>query len=79
MEYLTQFSTADRSTINHLLESKLSNELDILQKDKKIAILLTKLRRNNIIKNIGTTKKLFGFLLNKEFAEILQRILMVLI
>ncbi|WHP47497.1 putative DNA binding domain-containing protein [Mannheimia bovis] len=57
VEYLTQFSTADRSTINHLLESKLSNELDILQKDKKIANLLTKLRRNNIIKNIGTTKK----------------------
>lgn len=57
MEYLTQFGTVDRTTINYLLESKLRNELEFLQKDKKIANLLTKLRRNNIIKNIGTTKK----------------------
>lgn len=57
VEYLTQFGTADRATVNQLLESKLSNDLDIMQKDRKIANLLTKLRRNNLIKNIGTTRK----------------------
>ncbi|OOF42694.1 transcriptional regulator [Rodentibacter rarus] len=57
VDYLTQFEQADRTTINELLSSKLSDDLDVIQKDKKIANLLTKLRREKVIENVGTRTK----------------------
>ncbi|OOF51655.1 RNA-binding domain-containing protein [Rodentibacter trehalosifermentans] len=57
IDYLTQFEEADRSTINELLLSKLSDDLSAVQKDKKIANLLTQLRRKELIQNVGTKTK----------------------
>ncbi len=54
MDYLGKFGQADRSEINKLLLGKLSEALDAGQKDKKIANLLTKLRRSGRICNAGT-------------------------
>ncbi len=54
MDYLGKFGQADRSEINKLLLDKLSEALDAGQKDKKIANLLTKLRRSGRICNAGT-------------------------
>ena len=53
-DYLTNFKSASREDINNLLWNKLSDLLDDNQKDSKIANLLTKLRRNDKIKNDGS-------------------------
>jgi len=53
-DYLEKFGQADRAEINKLLLGKLSDALDAEQKEKKIANLLTKLRRAGRIKNAGS-------------------------
>ena len=52
--YLKEFYSATREDIDRLLFDKLSDNLDVDQKKKKIANLLTKLRRNGKIENIGS-------------------------
>lgn len=54
MDYLEQFGQASRAEINTLLLDKLSEALDAGQKEKKIANLLTKLRRAGQITNTGS-------------------------
>lgn len=54
MDYLKQFGQASRAEINTLLLDKLSEALDAEQKEKKIANLLTKLRRAGRITNTGS-------------------------
>lgn len=54
MDYLKQFGQASRAEINTLLLDKLSEALDAGQKEKKIANLLTKLRRAGRITNTGS-------------------------
>ncbi|SDK72851.1 ATP-dependent DNA helicase RecG [Methylophilus rhizosphaerae] len=53
-DYLAKFGRADRTEINKLLIAKLSEALSDQQKQDKIGNLLTKLRRNKRIVNIGT-------------------------
>jgi len=53
-DYLEKFGQADRAEINKLLLDKLSDALDAGQKEKKIANLLTKLRRAERITNAGS-------------------------
>lgn len=53
-DYLKQFGQADRTEINKLLIDKLSDALSQEQKEVKIGNLLTKLRRNKRILNMGT-------------------------
>jgi len=53
-DYLKKFGQADRAEINKLLLDKLSDALDAGQKDKKVANLLTKLRRAGRINNTGS-------------------------
>lgn len=53
-DYLKQFGQASRAEINTLLLDKLSEALDAGQKEKKIANLLTKLRRAGRITNTGS-------------------------
>lgn len=53
-DYLDKFGQATRSEINKLLLDKLSDALSVEQKDKKIANLLTNLRRKGRICNVGT-------------------------
>lgn len=53
-DYLEKFGQADRAEINKLLLDKLSDALDAGQKDKKVANLLTKLRRAGRINNDGS-------------------------
>lgn len=53
-DYLKQFGQASRAEINSLLLGKLSEVLDTGQKEKKIANLLTKLRRSGRITNAGS-------------------------
>lgn len=53
-DYLRQFGHADRAEINKLLMDKLSDALSEEQKEGKIGNLLTKLRRNKRIINMGT-------------------------
>lgn len=54
MDYLKQFGQASRAEINTLLLDKLSEALEAGQKEKKIANLLTKLRRAGRITNTGS-------------------------
>ncbi len=56
-DYLVKFKTASREDIDKLLMDKISDVLDIDQKNHKIANLLTKLRRNGKIVNTGSKKK----------------------
>jgi ATP-dependent DNA helicase RecG len=53
-DYLAKFGQANRSEINRLLLDKLSDVLDQEQKEKKVANLLTKLRRAGRIMNTGS-------------------------
>lgn len=53
-DYLAKFGQADRAEINKLLTDKLSDALSDEQKEDKIGNLLTKLRRNKLILNMGT-------------------------
>ena len=55
-DYLKRFNRANRTEINKLLDGKLSDALNDEQKERKIANLLTKLRRSGIIINTGTRK-----------------------
>lgn len=55
-DYLKKFNKASRGEIDKLLLDKLSNVLDNEQKKKKIANLLTKLRRSGKIQNEGSKK-----------------------
>ena len=59
-DYLKRFNRANRTEINKLLDGKLSDALNDEQKERKIANLLTKLRRSGIIINTGTRKDLHG-------------------
>lgn len=52
-DYLSKFKQASRQEIDKLLWNKLSDALDEKQKDRKIANLLTKLRRSGLIRNTG--------------------------
>jgi len=54
IDYLAQFSCANRDDINTLLLDKLSDALNPVQKDRKIANLLSKLRRQGRIVNKGS-------------------------
>lgn len=53
-DYLEKFGEASRAEVNKLLLDKLSDVLDAEQKEKKIANLLTKLRRAGRITNTGS-------------------------
>jgi len=53
-DYLDKFGEATRADINQLLLPKLSEALTDVQKDNKIANLLTNLRRGGRIHNTGT-------------------------
>lgn len=53
-DYLEKFGEASRAEVNKLLLDKLSDVLDAGQKEKKIANLLTKLRRAGRITNTGS-------------------------
>lgn len=56
LDYLVKFKQADRSEINKLLFSKLSDALTEEQKTNKISNLITNLRRRKKIRNTGTNK-----------------------
>jgi len=53
-DYLKKFKNASREEIDKLLMDKLSDALDEDRKKKKIANLLTKLRRSGVIHNSGS-------------------------
>lgn len=53
-DYLDKYGEASRTEINQLLLPKLSEVLTDVQKDNKIANLLTNLRRGGRIRNTGT-------------------------
>ena len=55
-DYLKKFGKANRKEIDQLILTKLSDALDKDQKKKKLANLLTKLRRGGIIRNDGPRK-----------------------
>lgn len=55
-DYLEKFGRASRAELDHLLIGKMSEILDQEQKKKKVANLLTKLRRTEVIENIGPKK-----------------------
>ncbi|MDR2373823.1 MAG: putative DNA binding domain-containing protein [Bifidobacteriaceae bacterium] len=54
VDYLTQFGSATRKDIDDLLRGKLSDTLTPAEKTRKVANLLTKLRRDGHIRNAGT-------------------------
>ena len=56
-DYLSKFGEANRQVVNQLLLSKLSDGLDEDQKSNKISNLLTKLRRNGDIVNMGSDRE----------------------
>jgi ATP-dependent DNA helicase RecG len=56
-DFLSKFGKANRQEVNQLLLSKLSDALDEDQKASKISNLLTKLRRNGNIVNMGSDRE----------------------
>lgn len=54
VDYLKEFGGASRQDINQLLWDKLSDALDDEQKRNKVMNLLTKMRRNGQIRNVGS-------------------------
>lgn len=67
-DYLMKFGQASREEIDKLLVDKLSDVLDLAQKENKIGNLLTKLRRRGAIENKGS-KKLPAWQLADKNAE----------
>jgi ATP-dependent DNA helicase RecG len=65
-EYLEKFGSATRKDINELLFDKLSSAFDEDQRETKIGNLLTSLRENGIITNLGTRKTPLWRLTEKE-------------
>lgn len=57
IDYLEKFGHASRSEIDSLLVDKLSDALEPEQKQRKVGNLLTKLRRQGRILNVGSRKK----------------------
>ncbi|HHW97412.1 MAG: hypothetical protein ACOX51_01220 [Myxococcota bacterium] len=56
-DYLTEFQSASRKEIDKLLMDKFSDVLSERQKKRKIANLLTKMRRAGVICNNGSRKE----------------------
>jgi ATP-dependent DNA helicase RecG len=56
-DYLAKFNQANRAEIDDLLAGKLSDALTTEQRERKIGNLLTKLRRQNRIRNAGSRSK----------------------
>ncbi|MDR1443223.1 MAG: putative DNA binding domain-containing protein [Bifidobacteriaceae bacterium] len=54
VDYLTRFGTATRQDLDDLLEGKLGESPDDGQKSRKVTYLLTKLRRDGLVRNSGT-------------------------
>ncbi len=67
-DYLAKFGQANRGEINELLLPKLSEALDEQQRYNKISTLLTKLRRRDVIVNMGSDT-LPCWQLTESFAE----------
>lgn len=57
IKYLKKFNSADRGAINELLLPKLSDLLSDEQKERKVGNILTKMRKQNLIVNIGSSTK----------------------
>jgi len=55
-EYLQKFEQATRAEINDLLENKISDALNTRQKATKISYLLTRMRQDGLIMNVGSNK-----------------------
>ena len=55
-DYLKKFGKASREEIDRLILDKLSDALELDQRKKKVANLLTKLRRAGVIRNQGPKK-----------------------
>ena len=55
-DFIEEFGKASRADIHTLLSDKLSDTLDEKQKRNKIANLMTKMRRSNLIVNHGSRK-----------------------
>lgn len=56
LDYLIKYRHATRKDLNKLLWNKLSDALDDKQKEKKVANLLTSMRRAGIIENSGSRR-----------------------
>ena len=56
-DYLTQFEKATRQDINLLIYPKLPSDLSGDEKNKRVKYLLTKMRKQDIIVNIGSDTK----------------------
>ena len=55
-DYLERFGKASRAELNNLLIEKINGILGQEQKKRKVANLLTKLRKAEVIENIGSRK-----------------------
>jgi len=55
-DYLAKFEQATRADINDLLESKISDALNPKQKATKISYLLTRMRQDGLVINVGSKK-----------------------
>lgn len=67
-DYLQKFGRASRAELDTLLIGKMSEVLDQVQKKRKVANLLTKLRRSQVIENKGS-KKSPAWVLGERNAE----------
>lgn len=56
LDYLAKYQSATRKDLNKLLWNKLSDALDEVQKENKVANLLTNLRRGGKIRNSGSRR-----------------------
>ena len=65
IEYLTKFEKATRKDINSLIYPRLPLYLNIYEKNCRVKYLLTKMRKNKLIINIGSDTKPI-WILNKK-------------
>ena len=73
-EYLQQFETASRKEINELIYPKLPSYMTKDEKNRQVKYLLTKLRKNDIIINIGSdTKPIWILKIQKKSTEISEK------
>ena len=54
VDYLNELGTTTRQDIDDLLRGKLADTLTVDEKTRKVANLLTKLRREGHIRNVGS-------------------------
>lgn len=73
IDYLKQFEKATRTEINRFIYPKLPSDLSLEEKNKRVKYILTKMRKNNIIVNVGNDTKSIWILKTNALTDISKK------